>query len=506
VVVEPLAGGDPGQIAAYRVQARLGASAAGLVYLAAAPDGRPVAVTLIRPEFAQDPAFRERLAEQLAAVRALQSPHLAPLLDADPVGPQPWLATGYVPGPSLQQAIAQYGPMPTGTALLLASSVAQALATAHAAGLVHGGLRPSAVLLAQSGPQVIGMGVTRALHDAVLGPEALRAGSLRYQAPEQIAAPADVAADTSAADVFALGHLAAFALLGRSPFGAGDQVAVSHRILRGEPDLAGCPEALADLIERALAKDPAARPTAAEVAAFCAGQIPPQAPLPLWPAPIPMAVTAPPRRRGGARRWPFSRPVTYGAAGGLAVAAAIVATVVLLNGSGTAAAAPKPSTSAVALVTHTPSPSPSASPSPTATPALDPCLVGSWKGSTSSVGLTMDGTLYHLSGTGPSVVWKADGSASVDWNNTTFSGTIDGDKWVEHFKGTSTEHDETRGGQLLASDVTQNGSWTLLKNGSTNNTGSLSIDPSPEQYTCNETTVREYDSNGNSQVLTRVSH
>src|SRR5205085_4032541 len=140
------------------VQARLGSSSAGQVYLATAPDGRPVAITVIRPEFVVDQAFRERLAEQLGAARAIQSPHLVPLLDADLPGPQRWFAAAYVPGPSLQQAIAQYGPMPTGTALMLTSAVAQALAAAHAAGLPHGDLRPSSVLLAQSGPQVTGLG------------------------------------------------------------------------------------------------------------------------------------------------------------------------------------------------------------------------------------------------------------------------------------------------------------------------------------------------------------
>jgi len=543
VVVEPLAGGDPGQIAGYRVQARLGFGSAGPVYLAAAPDGRPVAITVVRPEFVADQAFRERLAERLGVARAIQSPHLVPLLDADLPGPQPWFATAYVQGPSLQQAIAQYGPMPTGTALMLASAVAQALAAAHAAGISHGDLRPSGVLLAQSGPQVTGLGLAGAVQAAELGREALRAGSVRYQAPEQILggpavaesaaesatdsaaetisismsvpmsipapAPASTATPIAApADVFALGHLAAYALLGRSPFGTGDQVAVSHRILHQDPDLAGCPEFLCELIERTLAKDPAARPTAAEVAEFCGAHTPAQAPL--WPAPIPVPIppSATALAQGGAPggrrpRWPWSRAMSIAAAATvLVIAAAAVTTALLLQGSNTAAAAPPPHPSPVAHVSASASPSPSPSPSP----AIDPCLVGSWKGVSDNVNNTIDSNTVTFTGPGPaSTVFTADGTNTSNFGSgEVLTATVDGDHWTETLKGTSTQHVETRDGTMLSSNVVTKGTFVLKDANGSNTTGALALNTAPAPYSCSGNTLREYDDQGGSTVFTRV--
>jgi serine/threonine protein kinase len=512
LVAEPLTGQDPGQIGGYRTQARLGLGAVGPLYTATAPDGRPVVVTLVRPEFGADPGFREQFAEDAAAALTIQSPYTAPVLGADPAGQHLWLAAAYVPGPSLQQAIAQYGPMPTGTALLLISSAAQALAAIHAAGLAHGDLRPSAVLLAQGGPQVTGFGFARALEAAALGRDALRARSLRYPAPEQIAgAPA-----SAAGDVFALGHLAAYALLGRSPYGAFDQVSVSHRILHQEADLAGCPESVCDLIERCLAAQPADRPSPGEVAEFCGPLLAAQATMPLWPAPIPvpqrtmsqntmsqntMSLSPGPAARS---RRSLSRPVVIGSGAGVVLLAAAVGVgVFVLKGSSPANDAASPAPSPVAHVSRSASPSPSPSPSS----AIDPCLVGTWKGTADTVNNTIDGNSVTFTGPGPgSVVFKADGTNITSYGaGETLSATINGDHWTEVLKGASTQHIETRGGVMLSSNVVTKGTWVLKDNGSTNASGALALETAPAPYSCSGNTLREYDSAGGSQVFTRVS-
>jgi len=520
--VEPLAGPDSGGPTGYRVQAPLGLGDVGPAYLASAVDGRPVVVVLVRPEFAADRGFRDRLAEQVAAARTIQSPHLVPILDADLTGEAPWLVTAHVPGPSLQQAITQYGPMPTGTALFLVSAVAQALAAAHGEGLVHGALRPSAVLLAPSGPQVAGLALAQAVEASLLARDAARGEPVRHSSPEQIAG----ARASAASDVFALGHLAAFAVLGRSPFGTGDQVAVSHRILNQEPDLAGCPETIAELLEGCLAKDPSARPAAADVVEFCRAHAPAQAPL--WPAPVPAGPpgsamgavppnTAPPNSPPpGAPAPPpwwrrIPRAVAVGSLAGVVLVAAAIGAAVLLT-------QPSNSSPAAAITTRSPSPNHTASTAPTAsaapivpvTPAssIDPCLLGTWKGVSENVTNKIDDNSVQFTGSGPATAtFAADGTATTAWGKgEVLTATVNGDKWTETVKGTATMHIETRGGMMLTSNVVAKGTWTLADNGSTNNSGALSIDSSPSPYSCIGNTLREYDSSGGAVVFARVSH
>jgi serine/threonine protein kinase len=143
--MEPLTRDDPGEIAGYRIRARLGSGGMGRVYLAFTQGGRPVAVKVVRPELADDADFRHRFRQEVAAARRVGGLYTAQVLDADPDGTRPWLVTAYVPGPSLQQAIADHGPMPSETVLLLMAGVAEALQAIHAAGVVHRDLKPSNV-------------------------------------------------------------------------------------------------------------------------------------------------------------------------------------------------------------------------------------------------------------------------------------------------------------------------------------------------------------------------
>jgi serine/threonine protein kinase len=272
VTMEPLSGDDPTQVAGYQVRARLGAGGMGRVYLAYTPGGRPVALKVVRSEFGSDADFRERFRHEVDAARRVHGLYTAQVLDADPDATPPWLVTAYVPGPSLQQAVKQHGPMPPESVFQLMAGVAEALGAIHAAGIVHRDLKPSNVILAPDGPRVIDFGIAQAGDATALTRLGMRVGSPQYMAPEQILGrpPAP------AIDVFALGHLAAYAVLGHSPFGTGDAAAVFPRILQQAPDLTGIAPPLRTLIEQCLRKDPDARPTPADVLAGCRAHQTPQ--------------------------------------------------------------------------------------------------------------------------------------------------------------------------------------------------------------------------------------
>ena len=144
------------------LRARLGAGGMGRVYLASTPGGRRVALKVVRPELGDDADFRSRFRQEIEAAQRVRGLYTAELLSADPTATPPWLVTAYVPGPSLQQAVAEHGPMPPETVILLMAGVAEALQAIHAAGVVHRDLKPSNVLLAPDGPRVIDFGIARA--------------------------------------------------------------------------------------------------------------------------------------------------------------------------------------------------------------------------------------------------------------------------------------------------------------------------------------------------------
>ncbi|WP_016908156.1 serine/threonine-protein kinase [Streptomyces xiaopingdaonensis] len=264
-VFAPLDRDDLRTVAGYRIRARLGAGGMGKVYLSYTPGGRPVAIKVIRPEFAQDPEFRRRFRSEVQAVQRVQGLCTAPVIDSDTEGPVPWLATAYVPGPPLGAAVGTYGPLPVDTALLLVAGIAEALGVIHGAGVVHRDLKPSNVLLAADGPRVIDFGIARAADATALTGSGVAVGTPAFMAPEQ-AAGRPV---TAATDVFALGQVAVYAATGRPAFGEGASHGVLYRIVHEEPELSLLPAELRTLAEGCLRKDPEGRPSVPEVIGIC---------------------------------------------------------------------------------------------------------------------------------------------------------------------------------------------------------------------------------------------
>ncbi|TDC26348.1 serine/threonine protein kinase [Streptomyces sp. 8K308] len=237
----------------------------GKVYLSHTPGGRPIALKVIRPEVASDPEFRRRFRQEVQAAERVQGLYTAPVIDSDADGPQPWLATAYVPGPSLHSAVREHGPLPLRAAARVLAGVAEALQVIHGAGVIHRDLKPSNVLLAADGPRVIDFGIARAADATSLTRTGVAAGTPAFMAPEQaMAQPV-----TPAADVFALGLIGVFVTAGSPPFGDGSSPAVLYRIVHEEPDLSGVPAELRELVTRCLAKAPADRPAPAEVVEMC---------------------------------------------------------------------------------------------------------------------------------------------------------------------------------------------------------------------------------------------
>ncbi|MGJ5754071.1 serine/threonine protein kinase [Streptomyces puniciscabiei] len=272
-VFQPLQADDPPVVAGYRLAARLGAGGMGRVYLAHTQGGRPVALKVVRPELADDPDFRRRFAREIGAARRVRGAYTAELIDADADGVPPWLATLYVPGPSLADAVARRGPLPVPAVLWLMAGVAEALQAIHAEGIVHRDLKPSNVLLAADGPRVIDFGIATAADGTAYTATGAVIGTPSFMAPEQ-ASGHEV---TAATDVFALGQTAAFAALGRPLYGDGPGINVLYRIVHSEPDLSLLPEPLRPLLARCLAAEPAERATAAEVVRWCRERLGPDA-------------------------------------------------------------------------------------------------------------------------------------------------------------------------------------------------------------------------------------
>jgi serine/threonine protein kinase len=261
-----LAPGDPELIGPYRLRGRLGAGGMGRVYLGLSPGGRSVAVKVIRADLAQDAEFRARFRREVAVARTVSGLFTAPVIDADVDGPVPWLATAYVPGPSLADAVSQHGPLPAASVLALARGLAEALSAIHAAGVVHRDLKPANVLLAEDGPRVIDFGISRAIEASAFTHTGLVVGSPGFMSPEQ----AEGREVGPPSDIFSLGAVLAFAATGQGPFGSGSTPALVYRVVHGGPQLDLMPAEVRSLAERCLAKDPALRPTAGDLLAAAA--------------------------------------------------------------------------------------------------------------------------------------------------------------------------------------------------------------------------------------------
>jgi hypothetical protein len=262
-VVGVLQVADPRLIGPYQLLGRLGAGGMGRVFLGMSAAGRPVAVKIVHAELAADPEFRARFSSEVAAARKVSGLFTALVVDADVDAPVPWLATAYVAGPSLSEAVRSRGPLTAGSLLALAAGLAKSLTAIHAAGVVHGDLKPSNVLLAPDGPRVIDFGISQAAEVTPLARAGLVVGTPSFMSPEQ-AAGKEVG---PLSDVFSLGAVLAFAATGRKPFGAGQPAAVLERVVRETADLVDAPAEVRPMIGQCLAKDPLQRPTAAELLA-----------------------------------------------------------------------------------------------------------------------------------------------------------------------------------------------------------------------------------------------
>ncbi|MFI8971521.1 serine/threonine-protein kinase [Nocardia asteroides] len=259
--MQPLGTNDPRQIGAYRLLGVLGAGGMGKVYLGRNMGGRTVAVKVIRPDLLGDPEFRVRFRREVAAARRVGGACTAPVLDADVEADPPWLATGFVAGLALSDAVARFGPFAEPALVALGRGLAEALVAIHGAGVVHRDLKPSNVLLAVDGPKVVDFGIARAVEDTALTTTGRVIGSPGFMCPEQVTGePLG-----PACDVFALGGVLTFAASGHGPFGSAELVQLLWRIVYEEPRLDALPPSLRPLVGACVSKDPAARPTPQQV-------------------------------------------------------------------------------------------------------------------------------------------------------------------------------------------------------------------------------------------------
>ncbi|MEU3341943.1 protein kinase [Streptomyces sp. NPDC006668] len=370
-VVATLSPSDPAKVGPFRLLGRLGSGAMGVVYLGVSRAGRPVAVKVVRGHLAENPLFRERFAAEVAAVRKVQGPFTPAVVDADTDAQQPWLATVYLPGPSLREAVRTGGPLPAAVVLGLAAGIAEALAAFHDVGVLHRDLTPGNVLLDTDGPKVIDFGVARALDASRLTRTGMLVGTVPFMAPEQ-AAGQEI---TGAADIFALGCVLAYAATGSAPFGEGSDGQVLYRIAHADPDPAALEcgdDRLRDLITRCLDKNPARRPTPQDIIAACGGDRPQEV---AW---LPTAAAT----RLAARREEISETLAKAAtrrtvvrvkltAVPLMLATAVALVVLLTTGNSGMTLAPPPDSGGAPPTSAATAAGPSASLSPTSSPHQD---------------------------------------------------------------------------------------------------------------------------------------
>ncbi|MCZ2525812.1 serine/threonine-protein kinase [Streptomyces sp. NPDC059506] len=265
------AGDGPRTIGPYRLVRRLGAGGMGRVYLGTSPSGRRVAVKVVKDEIADDPGFRRRFRREVELAMKVGGFWTAAVVDADCDGPLPWVASEYIEGPSLRERVEDGGALPPREVRALGIGLAEALASIHALGLVHRDLKPTNILLTDTGPRVIDFGISKALEGGtVLTRSGVVIGTPGFMSPEQ----ATGAPVGTASDVFALGAVLAYAATGAEPFGSGTPVALLYRVVGEEPDLARVPDELRPFVAHCMAKDPGSRPTPAELVAGLAGLAP----------------------------------------------------------------------------------------------------------------------------------------------------------------------------------------------------------------------------------------
>src|SRR5436190_4419708 len=282
--MKPLAADDPRVIGEYRLRAQLGAGGMGRVYLGLSPAGRAVAIKVVHPDLASDADFLRRFGQEVAAARAVSGIYTAPVVASGLAERPPWLATAFVPGPSLDQVVGENGPLPEPALWPLLAGLVEALQAIHACGVVHRDLKPANVLLATDGPRVIDFGIARAADGTSLTAAGVVFGTPGYMSPEQ----AEGRGAGPESDVFALGCVVAYAAAGMGPFGTGTAAAILYRVVHAQPVLDGVPPRLRQVIAACLAKDPAARPSLRALSGMIAGGMDATGPsaVAFWPSSV----------------------------------------------------------------------------------------------------------------------------------------------------------------------------------------------------------------------------
>ncbi|MGH3121871.1 MAG: protein kinase domain-containing protein [Streptosporangiaceae bacterium] len=282
--MKPLAADDPRVIGEYRLRAQLGAGGMGRVYLGLSPAGRAVAIKVVHSDLASDADFLRRFGQEVAAARAVSGIYTAPVVASGLNERPPWLATAFVPGPPLDQVVAENGPLPEQALRPLLAGLVEALQAIHACGVVHRDLKPANVLLATDGPRVIDFGIARAADGTSLTAAGVVFGTPGYMSPEQ----AEGRGAGPASDVFALGCVVAYAAAGMGPFGTGTAAAILYRVVHAQPVLDGVPPRFRPVIAACLAKDPAARPSLRALSGMIAGGMDATGPsaVAFWPSSV----------------------------------------------------------------------------------------------------------------------------------------------------------------------------------------------------------------------------
>ncbi|WP_017578214.1 WD40 repeat domain-containing serine/threonine protein kinase [Nocardiopsis kunsanensis] len=271
--MSPLQDHDPRTIGLYTLESRLGSGGMGQVYLARTPGDRPVVVKVVRPELAHDEEFRRRFAREVDAARRVGGFHTAQVVDADPEGEPPWVATAYISAPSLEQVLEKQGPLGEPELESLAKGLAEGLDAIHACGLVHRDLKPGNILMAEDGPRIIDFGIARTLDAGSTTVTGQVVGTLPYMSPEQV----QERTVGPASDMFSLGTVIATAANGTNPFSADSMAAVVLRIISPAPSMEGVPDRLRSVVEACWEHDPELRPAPREITARLSAQS-----IPAW--------------------------------------------------------------------------------------------------------------------------------------------------------------------------------------------------------------------------------
>jgi len=316
--VDRLQAGDPSQIGPFRLLGRLGEGGMGRVFLGESPGGRKVAIKVVHPLYASDPEFRRRFAREVASARQVGGFHTAGVVGADPGADPPWMATAYIPGPSLAEAVAAGGPLDDAGVRRLGAALAEGLAAIHECGLIHRDLKPGNVILADDGPRIIDFGIAKGADATALTGSNAVIGTLRYMSPEQLHGEEL----TSQSDVFALGTVLAYAATGHDAFQGPTMPAVITRILTGPPDLEPLTGDLRGVIAECLAKDPGDRPSLGDLLARFSGRGTHDPTVTAAPAPVPAPEPVP-----AAVPSPASRPAEAGGPAGAAQEPSFASTV-----------------------------------------------------------------------------------------------------------------------------------------------------------------------------------